>query len=117
MGRYCCAEQRNDCREDPLDWDVKTGKSIRWSMPLGSAAYGGVVVANGKVFTGTNNGFGYDKRFPREKDLGVLLCFNEADGKFLWQHSNEKLPTGRVHDWPEMGICSAPWSTTIDYGT
>ena len=92
----------------PLDWDVKTGKNIRWSMSLGSASYGGVVVANGKVFTGTNNGFGYDKRFPREKDLGVLLCFNEADGKFLWQHSNEKLPTGRVNDWPEMGICSAP---------
>jgi outer membrane protein assembly factor BamB len=40
--------------------------------------------------------------------LGVLLCFDEKTGEFLWQHSNEKLPTGRVHDWPDQGICSAP---------
>ena len=33
-------------------------------------------------------------------DLGCLLCFDVKDGKFLWQHSSEKLPTGRVHDWP-----------------
>ena len=34
---------------------------------------------------------------------GLLLCFDEETGKFLWQHSNEKLPSGRVHDWPEQG--------------
>ena len=38
----------------------------------------------------------------------MLLCFSEKDGKFLWQHSNEKLPTGRVHDWPLQGICATP---------
>jgi hypothetical protein len=37
-----------------------------------------------------------------------LLAFDEQTGKFLWQHSSEKLPTGRVHDWPDQGICSAP---------
>ena len=37
-----------------------------------------------------------------------LLCFDVKDGKFLWQHSSEKLPTGRVHDWPLQGICSTP---------
>jgi outer membrane protein assembly factor BamB len=92
----------------PLTWDVKAGKNIRWSVPLGTAAYGGVVVANGKVFAGTNNGSAYLKRFPTSMDLGVLLCFNEADGQFLWQHSNPKLLTGRVHDWPGLGVCSAP---------
>ena len=25
-----------------------------------------------------------------------------------WQYSGEKLPTGRIHDWPMQGICSAP---------
>jgi outer membrane protein assembly factor BamB len=35
------------------------------------------------------------------------LAFDVKDGKFLWQHSSEKLPTGRVHDWPLQGICSA----------
>jgi outer membrane protein assembly factor BamB len=40
--------------------------------------------------------------------LGALVCFSDKDGKFLWQHSNEKLPTGRVHDWPDQGVCAAP---------
>jgi outer membrane protein assembly factor BamB len=92
----------------PVEWDVTAGENIRWSMPLGSETYGNPVVANGQVYVGTNNGAGYVKRYPSDVDLGVLLCFNEKDGKFLWQHSNEKLPTGRVHDWPNQGICSAP---------
>jgi outer membrane protein assembly factor BamB len=82
----------------PLEWDVTTGKNIRWSMKLGSESYGNPVVANGKVYVGTNNGAAYLERYPNKVDLGVLLCFNESDGKFLWQHSSEKLPTGRVHD-------------------
>jgi outer membrane protein assembly factor BamB len=93
----------------PTDWNVKTGKNIRWSMQLGSETYGNPIVANGKVYVGTNNGNAYIKRFPRNVDLGVLLCFDEKDGTFLWQHSNAKLPTGRVHDWPHQGICSAPY--------
>ncbi len=65
------------------------------------------MVANGHVYVGSNNGAGYLKRYPATVDLGVLLCFDERDGKFLWQHSNEKLPTGRVHDWPLQGVCAA----------
>ncbi|MFN9984045.1 MAG: hypothetical protein ACK52S_00705, partial [Pirellula sp.] len=33
----------------PVKFDVKTGKNIRWSMPLGSETYGNPVVANGKA--------------------------------------------------------------------
>jgi outer membrane protein assembly factor BamB len=66
------------------------------------------VVANGKAYVGTTNGSGYIKRYPATVDLGVLLCFDDNDGKLLWQHSSEKLPTGRVHDWPNQGICCAP---------
>lgn len=97
-----------DEKNIPTSWDVKTGKNVRWSMPLGSETYGNPVIANGKVYVGTNNGAGYLKRYSSDVDLGVLLCVNENDGKFLWQHSSEKLPTGRVHDWPNQGICSAP---------
>lgn len=92
----------------PTSWDIESGENIVWSMPLGSETYGNPIVANGKVFVGTNNGSGYIKRYPSTTDLGVLVCFDEATGKFLWQHSSEKLPTGRVHDWPDQGICSAP---------
>jgi hypothetical protein len=88
-------------------------------MPLGSETYGNPVIANGKVYVGTNNGNAYIKRYPSSVDLGVLvICLSEKDGKFLWQHSNEKLSTGRVHDWPNQGICASHrWSMAIGCGT
>ncbi len=75
---------------------------------LGSQTYGNPVVADGRVFVGTNNGAGHLKRYPANVDLGCLLAFDEKSGDFLWQHSSEKLITGRVHDWPLQGICCAP---------
>ncbi|MEX2138142.1 MAG: PQQ-binding-like beta-propeller repeat protein [Pirellulales bacterium] len=93
---------------DTGDWKKETAKNIKWGAKLGSETYGNAVVANGKVFIGTNNGAEYLKRYPADVDLGVLLCFDEKDGKFLWQDSNEKLHTGRVHDWPLLGVCSSP---------
>ncbi len=102
----------------PDDWDIgrydrKTGEwkgatNIKWVAALGSQSYGNPVVADGRAYVGTNNGAGYLKRYPYRVDLGCLLCFNEEDGKFLWQHSSEKLSTGRVHDWEQQGICCAP---------
>ncbi len=88
----------------PTDWDIGTGKNIKWKARLGSQAYSTPVVSGGKVFIGTNNNSGWLKRYPPEVDLGVLLCFRESDGAFLWQASSEKLRTGRVHDWPLQGI-------------
>jgi outer membrane protein assembly factor BamB len=38
-----------------------------------------------------------------------LICFDAETGKFLWQHSNEKLHTGRVNDWEDLGACSTPY--------
>ena len=99
-------------------WDVgkqdrKTGqfagsKNIKWHTRLGSQTYGTPVVSGGRVFIGTNNGAGFLKGFPPHVDLGCLVCLRENDGKFLWQHSNAKLRTGRVHDWPMQGVCSTP---------
>jgi outer membrane protein assembly factor BamB len=93
------------------EWDSSTAKNIKWVSRLGSQTYGNPVVAGGKIFVGTNNGGGWLKRYPgsgqEAVDLGCLLAFDVKDGKFLWQHSSEKLPTGRVHDWPEQGVCSA----------
>jgi outer membrane protein assembly factor BamB len=90
------------------EWDGAKAKNIRWFSDLGSQTYGNPVVAGGKVFVGTNNGAGYLKRYPSAVDLGCLLAFDQATGDFLWQHSSEKLITGRVHDWPLQGICCAP---------
>jgi outer membrane protein assembly factor BamB len=107
------------CANIPAEWDVggfdrKTGEwiaenaqNIKWVSRLGSQSYGNPVVADGRVYVGSNNGAGYLSRYPATVDLGCLLCFRASDGQFLWQHSSEKLPTGRVHDWPLQGICSA----------
>jgi outer membrane protein assembly factor BamB len=122
MNQWMGGPQRNnvsDATNLPTEWTIEidpaTGKfvpekseNIKWAAPLGSQTYGNTVAANGKVYVGSNNGNGYLKRYPATVDLGVLLCFDEKDGKFLWQDSSEKLPTGRVHDWPLMGICCSP---------
>jgi hypothetical protein len=97
-----------DGKNIPTTWDIDTGKNIKWSAKLGSQTYGNPVIANGKVYVGTNNGAGHLKRYPSNVDLGCLLCFDEKTGDFLWQHSSPKLPTGRVHDWPLQGVCCSP---------
>src|SRR4030095_4414206 len=89
-------------------WNVQDGTNVKWSFKLGSETYGNPVVANGKVYIGTNNGSGWLKRYPSKVDLGCLLCVDEETGELLWQHSSEKLSTGRVNDWPNQGICCAP---------
>ncbi|MCI0539331.1 MAG: PQQ-binding-like beta-propeller repeat protein [Verrucomicrobiales bacterium] len=90
----------------PESWDVKSGKNIKWKAQLGSTSYGNPVVADGKIFLGTNNG---NPRNPSiQGDRGVLMCFRESDGKFLWQAVTDKLASGLQNDFPEQGVCSSP---------
>lgn len=89
-------------------WDKSTSENIRWVTNLGSQTYGNPVIAGDKVFIGTNNGSNYIDRYPAETDLGCLIALDRTNGNFLWQHSSEKLASGRVHDWPLQGICSTP---------
>ncbi len=90
------------------DWLPEGSQRIKWVAKVGSQTYGNPVIAGGQIYVGTNNGAGYIERYPAKTDLGCLICFDESTGEFLWQHSSEKLPTGRVHDWPLQGICCAP---------
>ena len=39
----------------PVQWDVKTGRNVKWSARLGSQTHGNVVVANGKIYEETCN--------------------------------------------------------------
>lgn len=90
----------------PTEWDVKTGKNVKWVAELGSQSYGNPVVAEGVVLVGTNN---EGLRDPKQDgDRGVLMAFREATGEFLWQATFEKLSSGRANDWPFQGIASSP---------
>ncbi len=90
----------------PSQWDVKSGKNIKWMAQLGSQSYGNPVVAGGVVLVGTNNEALRDPK--QEGDRGVLMAFRESDGEFLWQATFEKLASGRANDWPFQGIASSP---------
>src|ERR1700745_1690378 len=90
----------------PLDGDVKTKKNVKWVDELGAQSYGNIVVSGGVVLIGTNN---ESPRDPKQAgDRGVLMAFRESDGEFLWQQTNEKLASGRAHDWPYQGVASSP---------
>lgn len=91
-----------------LDFDLQKGENVIWTANLGSQTYGNPVVGDGKVFVGTNNGAGIRPKHPADQDKGVLVCFDQKTGEFQWQLTREKLPQGRVNDWPLQGICSAP---------
>jgi outer membrane protein assembly factor BamB len=96
----------NDHEEGiPASWDLKTRKNVKWTAALGSHSYGNPVVAGGRIFAGTNNDAGKNPKIQGDK--GVLMCFQESDGKFLWQAVHDKLE-GKINDWPEQGICSSP---------
>src|SRR4026207_765141 len=57
----------------PTEWDVKTGKNVKWVAKLGSQSYGNPVVADGMVFVGTNNELLRDP--GQAGDRGVLMAF------------------------------------------
>ena len=99
----------SDMKNVSIDFNIEEGKNLAWSKNLGSQTYGNPVVAGGKVYVGTNNGAGYRPKHPADQDKGVLICFDEKSGEFEWQLTCEKLPSGRVNDWPLQGICSTPY--------
>ena len=97
----------------PSNFDPKTGQNIKWSAKLGTEAHSTPVVANGRVYIGTNNG---EPRNPKHQgDRGVLMCFDEKSGKFLWQLVVPKKrwltddisgPEDPYLDWPNCGLSS-----------
>ena len=52
------------------EWDAETGSNVLWSQPVGSQAYGGPVVADGRVYVGTNNEGRRDPAIEGDKGRG-----------------------------------------------
>ena len=88
----------------PSTWDIKTKQNVKWKADIGNTSYGNPVVSGGKIFLGTNNENPKNPEITGDK--GVLMCFRESDGQFLWQAVTDKLEQDL--DWPEQGVCSSP---------
>ena len=88
----------------PESFDPQSGRNIQWSAELGTETHSSPVVAGGRVYIGTNNGHPRDP--AQHGDRGVLMCFDEKTGRFLWQLVFPKRDEDIYFDWPNSGISS-----------
>ena len=86
--------------------DLGTARNVKWVARLGNQTHGTPVVAEGRVLVGTNNEVPRDPRI--KDDRGVLMCFDEATGKLLWQLNVPKLVEHKFSDWQYIGLCASP---------
>jgi outer membrane protein assembly factor BamB len=90
----------------PAGFDPASPTNLRWVAEIGTETHATPVVAGGRVYIGTNNG---RPRDPRQTgDRGVLMCFDERTGAFLWQLVVPKITTSVYWDWTGSGVCSPP---------
>ena len=82
----------------PVTFDPKTGDNLVWSVELGTETPATPVIARGRVLIGTNNNHPRDPR--HQGDRGVLMCFDEKDGRFLWQLVVPEIPGDKYLDRP-----------------
>ncbi|MBI3822010.1 MAG: PQQ-binding-like beta-propeller repeat protein [Planctomycetes bacterium] len=90
----------------PVTFSIEPGKvkNVKWTTRLGSVSYSGPIVADGKIFVGTNNARPRDLKL-KDPNKAVLMAFNEADGKFLWQLVHEM---SEASSWKNFGLISTP---------
>jgi outer membrane protein assembly factor BamB len=88
----------------PESFDPQSGRNVQWSAELGTETHSSPVVAGGRVYIGTNNGHPRDP--AQHGDRGVLMCFDEKSGRFLWQLLFPKRDEDIYFDWPNSGISS-----------
>jgi outer membrane protein assembly factor BamB len=86
--------------------DAAKSQNVKWVAAIGNQTYGNPTVAGGRVYVGTNNDQPRDPN--RQGDRGILMCFDEQTGKFLWQLATPKLSAGQVVDFEAVGLCSSP---------
>jgi outer membrane protein assembly factor BamB len=91
--------------DPPTDWDVKTGRNIKWQAEIASAAFGTPVVSDGLVWIGGNRWRPGD---DEPKDAALLLCFDEQTGEKLYEYVSPRLASGWYTDPAWHGLGSSP---------
>lgn len=115
LGRDSSRNSVSPEKNPPTDWQIATEDgappaslnawNVKWKAKLGMNVLGPPIVSGGLVWVCTTNGNPRDFMFTM--DAGCLMCFNEADGKFRWQHVTPR-KGGRVLDWPGTSAGSPP---------
>lgn len=96
-------------RNLPAEFDPRSGKNVRWRARLGTETHSTPIIAGGRVYIGTNN---REPRDPKHQgDRGVIMCFRESSGEWLWQLVVPKRAEDPYFDWPHCGI---PSSVTVE---
>lgn len=92
-----------------LQVDDTSTRAINWAVRLGSHTYGNTVVADGRVYVGTNDASLRDPRINKTRG-GLILCLDEHTGELHWQ-----LPVPRFrttlrdfnYDDVNLGLCAS----------
>ena len=104
-------------KNPPLEWDIKTGRNIKWRASLGYNVFADPIVAGGLVWAGTGNENPADPAVVGE--AAVLKCFRETDGQLLYQYvasSKRGLPYPLLSlGWSSSPLAEGPhlWFTTV----
>ncbi len=88
----------------PDTFDLEAETNVAWIVPLGTQTHSTPIVANGRIYIGTNNEVPRDPQLTA--DSGVLLCLDESDGHLLWQLVVPKRTEDQYFDWPKTGLAS-----------
>ena len=93
----------------PDSFDPKTGRNIKWTAQLGSQTHSTPIIANGRIYIGSNNN---EPRDPKHQGYrGVFICLDEETGALIWQLVVPKRDEDAYMDWPRMGMSS---TATVD---
>ena len=92
--------------EPPTDWDVDTGRNIKWKAEIASVAFGAPVVSDGLVWIGGNR---WRPGEDASKDGALLLCFDEESGEKLYEYVSPRLDRNRIRTDPHFhGLGCSP---------
>ncbi len=65
----------------PVEWDLKTGRNIKWRARLATISVSQPIVSGGLIWIGTNNDPPWET--SQRNPAGVLAYFRERDGTFV----------------------------------
>jgi len=89
----------------PVEWDVESGKNVRWKARVGSIAFADPVVAGGLVWIGSNNW--RPQTTAETREAATLLGFREHDGLRVHEHVMPPLQ-GPLYRLGALGLNGSP---------